>query len=126
MDRLTGAELGGVYVTKHGYDRMKERMGFNKTAARRMSQKAYEDGVGFHNVSGKLQKYIESKDDLHPENNIIRIYGNAVYCYAVGKIGEDDDTSYLTLITVYQLPKKYNERAILFQRKARNQELAWA
>ena len=126
MDTLNFVEAGGVYVTRHGYERMKERMGWDKNAARRMSQKAYEEGVGIKNVNGSLQKFIESKDEYYPENNIIRIYGNTVYCYGIAQFGEDMSTSFLTLVTVYPLPKKYNAQANGYQRRARNQEVAWA
>lgn len=126
MSNLEMIEQGGVYVSRHGYERMKERMGFNKSAARRMSQRAYKEGVGVHNSNGALQRYLESKDDYYPDNNIIRIYGNAVYCFKYGQYGEDESTSYLMLVTVYPLPKKYNSRANGYQRKMRNQSLAWA
>lgn len=126
MSTLNSIEVGGVYVTRHGYERMKERMGWNKNAARRMSQRAYREGVGVKNVNGALQRFIESKDEHYPENNIIKIYGNAVYCFGIAQFGEDTDTSFLTLVTIYPLPKRLKAQANGYQRRARNQALAWA
>lgn len=110
-------EMGGVYVTKHGYERMKERMGLNKSAARRMSQRAFENGLSLDRVSGALLRYIAQKDELHPKNNIIRIYGETVYCYSAAWIGQDENTSYIALVTVHQIPKKFNNQALGHQRR---------
>ena len=114
-------EMGGVYVTRHGYDRMKERMGLNKNAARRMSQRAFENGLSIDSVSGSLLSYMALKDELYPENNIIKIYGEAVYCYNVTWIGQDESTSYVALVTVYPLPKKFNNQALGHQRRLKKQ-----
>ena len=115
------AELG-VYVTKHGYVRMKERMGLNKNAARRMSRKAFKNGIDLSNVSGSLLKYIAGKDEYYPESNIIKIYGEAVYCYNLSILGIDKSTEYVAFVTVYPLPKKYTSQALGYQKKL-NKEL---
>lgn len=34
-----------IRITDHAYDRMKERLGWNRKAGERMAQKAFEQGV---------------------------------------------------------------------------------
>ena len=47
-------------ISKHAYDRMKERLGMNKKAAQRIAQKALSNGIGREETSGCLQRYIET------------------------------------------------------------------
>lgn len=43
-----------IVITDHAYDRMKERLGWNKKAGARMAQKAYTDGTTHGETRGSL------------------------------------------------------------------------
>lgn len=111
MGLIVNLEDSGVYVTKHGYARMKERLGLNKNAARRMSQKAYEDGIDLLGVKGSLKRFLETKEEANAESIVFKIYGNAVYCFDIKELEKWNKAPEIVLITVYHLPKRYNKQA---------------
>ena len=53
-----------INITKHAYDRMKERLGFSKKAAARMADVAYLEGISHRETNGRLNKYISSLDGI--------------------------------------------------------------
>ena len=92
-------------VTKHGEKRMKTRCGIPKRAAQRNAQTAYEKGLNYENTTGKLKKYIDSKNESTQITDV-RIWNGNVYVF----FGE-------ALLTVYPLPKKYTKREIQLRQK---------
>lgn len=92
-------------VTKHGAKRLKERCGVPKRAVQRNAQTAYEKGLSYENATGKLKKYIDSKNESTQITDV-RIWNGNVYVF----FGE-------ALLTVYPLPKKYTKREIQLRQK---------
>ena len=92
-------------VTKHGLRRMKERCGVPKRAAQRNAQNAFEKGLNYENATGKLKKFLDTKNGT-TELTDVRIWNGNVYVF----YGE-------ALLTVYPLPKKYTKREIQLRMK---------
>ena len=92
-------------VTRHGEKRLKERCGVPKRAVQRNAQTAYEKGLNYENATGKLKKYIDSKNESTQITDV-RIWNGNVYVF----FGE-------ALLTVYPLPKKYTKREIQLRMK---------
>ena len=82
-----------ITVSKHAYKRMKERCGWNKSAALRMAHRAYEKGIKYSDVTGRLRRYIDSEHYRTEANADIRLYGYFVFVYCGNH-----------LITVYGVP----------------------
>ncbi len=103
-----------VCVSKHAYERMRERLGINKKAAQRMAVRAYEAGIGYSDTSGRLQKYIEKNSIAYMRQGTrIIIYGDAVYCFVCGSTSKYDKT----LVTVLHLPNELKNQAHGVRRK---------
>ena len=96
-------------VTKHGEKRMKSRCGIPKRAARRNAQTAYDKGLNYENATGKLKKYIDSKNES-TEITDVRIWNGNVYVF----FGE-------ALLTVYPVPRKYSKRELQMRIKKREE-----
>ena len=92
-------------VTRHGEKRLKERCGVPKRAVQRNAQTAYEKGLTYDSATGKLKKYIDSKNESTQITDV-RIWNGNVYVF----FGE-------ALLTVYPLPKKYTKREIQLRQK---------
>lgn len=87
-----------ITITEHAYDRMKERLGWNKKAADRMAPKAFRKGIRHGETRGSLHRYLDSIWFSHQNATDMRIYGQAIFIFR-GK----------TLITVYEMPQKYRK-----------------
>ena len=81
-------------VTKHAKQRVKERCGFNKSAAARMTNKALCEGIPHRKTKGQLNKWITTVYMRNKNINNIRLYGDKAYVFC-----EDDK-----LVTVLQIP----------------------
>lgn len=88
-----------IEITIHAYDRMKERLGWNKKAAARMAQKAYADGITHGETRGSLHRYLDSVYLSHFNADQMRIYGEALFIFSGSR-----------LLTVYALPTKYRRK----------------
>ena len=88
-----------IYITDHAYDRMKERLGWNRKAAARMAKKAFEEGVEHKDTVGSLHRYLDYVYLGHCNANQMRIYGEALFIFYGNR-----------LITVYALPTKYRRK----------------
>lgn len=109
-----------IDITKHAYDRMKQRLGWNKKAAKRMAGVAYAEGIKHGETNGKLHSYISSRALTYmKKGNCIKIYGEAVYCFVNRK---DDETGELfaILITVWNIPWKYRSQVLGIQRRKKD------
>lgn len=96
-----------LIITDHAYDRMRERLGWNKKAGTRMAQKAYTDGLTHGETRGSLHRYLEKVYWSYCNANTMRIYAEALFIFNGTK-----------LITVYALPTKYRK---LMQQKERRE-----
>lgn len=99
-------------VSKHGYCRMKERVGGGKLAANRITKRAYEKGLCPENTAGQLGRYMLSRENAYSEKGVkVRIYGDMIYLFSVEDVR-------IRLITVYRLPNNLIRQACAAQKKA--------
>ncbi len=107
-------------ITRHAYDRMKERLGLNKKAAARMAEMAYSEGIGHGEMNGRLNKYISAQASAYMKKGYcLKIYGEAVYCFINGKDEEtEEDTT--SLVTVWVVPQDLRNQALGLQRKKKD------
>ena len=79
-------------ITKHAYDRGKDRLGWKKNTLRRMSKRAWRRGLTYLDTKGKIRDFVNDKKKNYPFVDAIRIYGENIYFFSEDK-----------LITVYRL-----------------------
>jgi hypothetical protein len=96
-------------ATIHSEDRYSERVGGNKKSVDRILERVLNEGIQFSETSGSLSRYLTKvfyDGYQHCKNN--RIYGRHIYIF-------DRDI----LVTVLNLPHRYNEIADKLLRKKR-------
>ena len=84
-----------VYVTKHAYKRMKERCGLNKRSAYKLWERAQQNGLDRHMMTGALRKQVDAIYYKDFQNTYCTFYDQYLFLHK-GK----------TLITVYHLPSR--------------------
>ncbi len=110
-----------IEITKHAYDRMKERLGLSKKAAARMAGLAFADGIRHGETNGRLYRYISSQASSHRKKGCCpKIYGEAVYCFIYCKDAETDETM-TTLVTVWVVPQNLKKQALGLQRRKKSE-----
>lgn len=82
-----------IVVTNHALKRLSERSGLSKTAAMRMAEKAYLNGIQHGETKGNLNKWVTSLYFVNRKANNIRLYGDKAFIFADN-----------VLITVLQVP----------------------
>ncbi|MGN1343667.1 MAG: DUF4258 domain-containing protein [Traorella sp.] len=103
--------MNNIYLTNHAYERLKERAGINRKAAKRMCIKAYESGIDETDVTGSLKKYMFSKGQGYErEGYTSKIYGNFVYCF-------HNESNAVVLITAFWVPKSLKNQSLAAQRR---------
>ena len=108
-----------IDITKHAYDRMKERLGLSKKAANRMAEIAYAEGIKHGDTNGRLYKYISSQAYAYMKKGYcLKIYGEAVYCFINGK---DEETETSSLVTVWVIPQNLKNQVLGLQRKKKEE-----
>lgn len=85
-----------IVITDHAFQRAKERLGFDRRAAERISLKAYVAGKKHAQCKGRLKRYLDALYLQYHNANNMRVYGEAVYLFCGNK-----------LITIYNLPNEY-------------------
>ena len=85
-------------VTKHGQERLKERLGVNKKSCSRVADLALERGLGRGETQGRLNAHLNSLYRTHKKGNNMKVYNRKVFLF------HDN-----LLITVLPLDKKYND-----------------
>ena len=81
-----------ICVSKHAYERLRERNGWNRKTCNRMISRIYESGVRSKNVKGYLHIWLKN----HIEDNCeYVIYGQNLFVFS-NKI----------LVTAYPVPNK--------------------
>ena len=107
MNKSTRTGKTDPFVTKHGYSRMKERMGLGKKATERMTLKAFYEGITCNELKkGHLKEYLSQKEKLPGSAQCVKVYGQTVYFFVT------DGKDKIGLITVFQLPKDLQKEAI--------------
>lgn len=84
-----------LVITGHAYDRMKERLGLGKKAAKRNAQIAYDKGMRHTDTRSRLKRFLDKEYLEYRNANNMRVYGENVYMFR-GK----------TLITVIPMTRK--------------------
>ncbi len=101
-------------VTYHAEKRMKQRCGFGKKTAERMSLVVLQRGLAHRELNGEIRKYVDmlylQSQKMSGANNIM-VYGNYAWLF------KDE-----TLITVLTLPTNMNMRVSALIKKKRCKE----
>lgn len=82
-------------LTRHGYQRSKERFGLRRESAEKHAQRALELGISHKEATGRLKRYLDGLFLKHMKGNNIRIFAEKVFIF-------DEDE----LITVFHLPRE--------------------
>ena len=69
-----------IYISRHAFDRMRERNGWNKKTALRMVKKIYDNGLNPGDVKGEYQSWVRDRAKKHPEV-IMKFYGQMLYIF---------------------------------------------
>ena len=93
-------------VTKHGYKRIRERLGIPKNAVQKNAENALKYGVPRTDVSGPFRRYLDAIYYEYGTANNLRAYHRHVYIFC----GE-------VLVTVLKIPYKYVDAADIAQRR---------
>ena len=97
--------------TKHGEKRVRKRIGVNKKAVSTMAEAALKEGITNSEAIGSLDRYFYYLYKHNEQANNIRVYANYVWIFHNN-----------TLITVFNLPKKYVRTVVKIQdRRCRNE-----
>lgn len=109
-----------VVLTDHAIMRGKERLGLGKKALKRMSDKAFKEGVALGDMYGSLYRYISEKLDrpYTPPISDVRLYGEYLFLYSAGKDQYFGDT-FPILVTILLVPAELRRQAILQFKKSR-------
>lgn len=73
-------EEDSVYISRHAFDRMKQRNGWNKKTSLRMVQKVYDNGLGPKDVPVQYRAWAVQKSKKHPEC-LFKFYGQMLYVF---------------------------------------------
>lgn len=104
-----------IEITKHAYDRMKERYRFKKETVDRMALTAYECGIKHSETTGGLNKYISGRVREYPhKGSRIVIYGEIVYIFIDVVKGEK-----ARLITAFGIPSNLKSSVLGKQKRKR-------
>ncbi len=68
-----------ITITEHGYDRLKQRNGWNKKTANRMAQRVYRDGHRINDIKGYVRIWMKSKDQCEESEYVV--YGENLYVF---------------------------------------------
>lgn len=90
--------LNNVIITKHAYERAKERLRWKHKVLDKMAEKAYLDGIKHKDTKGSLMKYLTKLWFKYKHCNNVRIYGENIYFFSDN-----------VLITIYQLPNTFKK-----------------
>ncbi len=87
-----------IGITGHGYSRLRERNGWNRKTAERMTQKVYRDGARYADIKGYLRIWL--KQYGRSENAEYVLYGKSLYIFKEGM-----------LITAFNVPNRETVRS---------------
>ena len=84
------------YVTRHGEQRIRERIGVKKKGCRRLADKVLQKGIRPDETTGHLNLYLNGMLEVKNGVNQIRVYGDKIFLY-----------ENIRLVTVKQTPREY-------------------
>lgn len=74
------SESDCVFISRHAFDRMKERNGWNKKTALRMTKKVYDNGLAPSQVKGEYRAWALHRAAKYPESTM-KFYGQNLYVF---------------------------------------------
>jgi len=80
VNRAKQEESDCIFISRHGFDRIRERNGWNKKTAMRMILKVYNDGLAPEEVKGDYRPWVRQRAEKHP-NSVLRLYGKHLYIF---------------------------------------------
>lgn len=94
-------------ITKHGSERVRERIGVNKKSTLRQAELALERGLTHSDTKGKLEKWVNSKTLTH------KVKGKAFCEYRIynSKLFVFENAESNKLITVIEIPNNLRKIA---------------
>lgn len=95
MDIELEQDVIELSISKHAYERMKQRNGWNKKAADRMLNRVYFDGIRPEEVKGYLKNWINNKADAFDDEREFVLFGEKLYIFCNG-----------TMLTVLPIPSR--------------------
>ena len=87
-------------ITRHGYERGKERLGFSKKTLDRMTERALEDGVAQKEAKGSLRRYLDALFLKYKMANV-RLFSEHIFVFSKER----------RLITVFRVPNEHKAAA---------------
>lgn len=69
-----------VYISRHAFDRMKERNGWSKKTSLRMVQRVYDEGLAPEDAPVKYRAWAVKKSKTSPEC-LFKFYGQMLYVF---------------------------------------------
>ena len=85
-------------ISRHAFDRAKERLGWKKKTLKRMVQKIYRSPNVMKRAGGAFKKYLLQKRKLYPQTREVRVHGENLFFFAGNK-----------LITVYRADNRFQQ-----------------
>lgn len=82
-----------VKVSRHAFQRIRERCGLNKKSAERLAQKAFDNGIRHGQTKGNLYKWVTAQYFKNENIDNLIIYGDNLYLF-----------DGYTLVTVFRVP----------------------
>lgn len=79
-ERSKGEE-GCIYISKHAFERMKQRNGWNKKTAIRMVQRVYDEGLNPEEAPIEYRAWTMWQAKNHPDD-LFKFYGQMLYIFA--------------------------------------------
>lgn len=70
-----------IDVSRHAERRLRERLGINRRAAKRLAEKAFYEGVRHKDTCGRLKKWMSGLYKKNRKANNMRIYGDFLYIF---------------------------------------------
>ena len=92
------AEEDCIFISRHAFDRMRERNGWNKKTAIRMTKRIFDDGIDPDAVRGEYRPWVRYRAQTHPDC-LLKFYGQNLYVFQNN-----------ILITVLQGTKLYKQQ----------------
>lgn len=69
-----------IYISRHAFERMKQRNGWNKKTALRMVKKVYDNGILPEDAPAEYRPWLKRKEKKEP-GTLYKLYGDMVYVF---------------------------------------------
>ena len=93
----TPASHSTITISRHAFERARERLGWSARALERMASRILGFGLSVNDTAGALHRYMEEKESV--AGALARSYGETLFIFQAGA-----NTGDVTLVTVWPLP----------------------